>query len=64
MYTGNRFLQPFPPKKFFGNKDEAFLKNRAEMLQKYLTNLVRVSGILTVPAFCRCFEINSKEINA
>jgi hypothetical protein len=59
LYKDSRFLQPFPPKKAFGNTDQEFLKDRAEKLQKYLTNLVRVGGVTSTPAFIRCFEIDT-----
>ena len=59
LFSDSRFLQRFPPKKVFGNKKEAFLKDRAEKLQRYLTNLVRVSGIVQAPAFLRCFDIDA-----
>jgi hypothetical protein len=63
LYKDSRFLQPFPPKKMFGNKDQAFLNGRAEKLQKYLTNLVRVAGVINTPAFIRCFEIDPELLN-
>ena len=63
LYKGNRFLQPFPPKKIFGNKDKAFLDERAEQLQKYLTNLVKVTGVVSLPHFCRCFEVDQNLLN-
>ena len=63
LFKDNRFLQPFPPKKLFGNKDKAFLDERAEQLQRYLTNLVKVAGVVTTPHFVRCFEINPSLIN-
>ena len=63
LYKGNRFLHPFPPKKLFGNKDKAFLDERAIQLQRYLTNLVKVTGITTTPTFCRTFEINQNLLN-
>jgi hypothetical protein len=58
LYKESRFLMPFPPKKTFGNTDPEFLKDRAEKLQKYLTNLVRVGGVTSMPAFIRCFDID------
>lgn len=63
LYKNSRFLQPFPPKKRFGNKDKAFLDQRAEALQKYLSNLVKVAGLVSTIQFCRCFEIDSALIN-
>ena len=63
LFKESRFLMPFPPKKMFGNKQKEFLDQRAEALQKYLTNLVRVSGIINTPAFIRCFEIDPDLIN-
>ena len=63
LYKTNRFLQQFPPKKLFGNKDKEFLDERADMLQKYLTNLVKVAGVNATPQFCRCFEIDPSLIN-
>ncbi|EAY12688.1 PX domain containing protein [Trichomonas vaginalis G3] len=63
LYKENRFLQAFPPKKMFGNKDKAFLDQRAEALQKYLTNLVKVAGVISTPHFCRCFEIDPNLLN-
>lgn len=58
LYKDNRYLQPFPPKKMFGNKSKEFLEQRAEALQRYLTNLVKVAGVVTTPHFCRIFEID------
>jgi hypothetical protein len=58
LYKESRFLMAFPPKKTFGNTDPEFLKDRADKLQKYLTNLVRVGGVTSMPAFMRCFEID------
>lgn len=63
LFKESRFLLPFPPKKMFGNKNREFLNQRAEALQKYLTNLVRVAGIITTPGFIRCFEIDPELIN-
>ena len=63
LFKESRFLQPFPPKKMFGNKNKQFLDHRAEALQKYLTNLVKVAGIVNTPAFIRCFEIDPDLIN-
>jgi hypothetical protein len=59
LFHDSRFLQPFPPKKLFGNTNPEFLKDRSEKLQKYLTNLVRVAGVTSMPAFIRCFEIDT-----
>jgi hypothetical protein len=63
LYKDSRFLQPFPPKKAFGNKDPAFLSDRAEKLQRYLTNLVRVAGVVNTPAFIRTFDIDPDILN-
>ncbi|OHT05660.1 PX domain containing protein [Tritrichomonas foetus] len=63
LFRESRFLQEFPPKKLFGNKNKDFLDQRADSLQKYLTNLVRVAGIINTPAFIRCFEIDPDLIN-
>lgn len=63
LFKESRFLQPFPPKKMFGNKDKQFLDQRSELLQNYLSNLVRVAGIVNTPAFIRCFEINPDLLN-
>ena len=63
LFKDNRFLQPFPPKKIFGNKNKEFLDERAEQLQKYLTNLVKVAGIVSTPHFCRCFEVDPSLVN-
>jgi len=59
LYRENRFLKPFPPKKLWGNKRKEFLDQRAEQLQDYLTNLVRVAGMNSTPSFIRTFEIQS-----
>ena len=59
LFKESRFLQPFPPKKIFGNKNSAFLKDRADGLQTYLTNLVKVAGVANTPAFMRCFDIDA-----
>jgi hypothetical protein len=63
LYKDSRFLQPFPPKKFFGNREADFLVERCDKLQKYLTNLVRVAGVVNTPAFMRCFDVDPESIS-
>ena len=63
LFNDNRFLKLFPPKKFFGNKSKEFLDQRAEQLQDYLTNLVRVAGMNNTPPFLRCFEIPTDSLD-
>jgi hypothetical protein len=63
LYKDSRFLQPFPGKKAFGNKEPAFLSDRAEKLQRYLTNLVRVASVVNTPAFIRTFNIDLDVLN-
>lgn len=57
-FKESRFLQPFPPKKVFGNKEEKFLKERAKALQNYISNLTRVNALTRSAAFVRTFEID------
>lgn len=59
LFRDSRFLMAFPPKKIFGNKSEEFLRERADQLQNYLTNLVKVAGVANTPAFMRCFDIDA-----
>jgi hypothetical protein len=63
LFKDSRFLQPFPEKKFFGNRDATFLAERSSQLQKYLTNLVRVSGVVNTPAFLRCFDVDPSSVS-
>lgn len=52
-----RYLLPFPPKKYIGNKNPEFITSRMEQLQTYLGNLVRIPGICTSDAFMQTFRI-------
>jgi hypothetical protein len=60
IVQGSQFLKPFPPKKAFGNTDFAFLNDRAKQLQKYLSHLVQVAGIVTTKPFIKTFQINAR----
>jgi hypothetical protein len=51
-------LRPFPPKRWFGNTDDAFLSRRRMELQEYLASLTRVSGILREHAFRKFAKIS------
>lgn len=52
-----RYLLPFPPKKYIGNKNPDFITSRMEQLQTYLGNLVRIPGICTSDAFMQTFRL-------
>ena len=57
-----RELQPFPPKKIIGNKDTEFINQRSQALQSYILSLLRVPGMINLPAFLRFFEIDSNKL--
>jgi hypothetical protein len=63
LFKKSRFLRPFPPKKTFGNTKPDFVSGRAEKLQIYLTNLLRVTGIVSTPAFLSAFDIDPELLN-
>ena len=63
VFYDNRNLQPFPPKKVFGNKDAEFIAHRAQALQNYVLSLLRVPGMVETPAFIRFFEIDPNLLN-
>lgn len=52
-------LQPFPPKKIFGNKDPKFLEKRRGQLQTYLSGLVNVAGLCESLLFKNTFNLVS-----
>ena len=49
----------FPPKKWFGNKKEAFISERKKNLNNYFERLVRVTGLADSDTF-KAF-VNSKD---
>lgn len=59
-FSESRYLLPFPPRKIFGNLDPSFLEKRAEQLQNYLGNLVRVAGLCETTVFRRFFDISEE----
>ena len=50
-------LQPFPPRKIFGNKDPKFLERRKNQLQEYLSGLVNVAGLCESLIFRNTFNL-------
>jgi hypothetical protein len=63
LFKRSRFLQPFPPKKAFGNEMPAFVSGRSETLQKYLTNLLRVAGVMSTATFLGTFDIDPELVH-
>lgn len=57
IYKSEPYLKQFPPKKYFGNMKEEFVKKRAEELTTYISNLPRIPGILSNPSFKETFDI-------
>ena len=57
-FKGQKLLEPFPPKKVFGNTDKEFLQQRKAALQAYLTQLFKVPGICIFPYFLSVFELD------
>lgn len=55
LYGNCKFLLPFPPKRWFGNSTQPFLKQRYDLLQAYINNLVRVPGLCQSSAFHSVF---------
>lgn len=60
----NEFLTllDFPPKKYIGNKDPIFLQQRKEDLEKYLSNLNRLPGIIKNSTFLEFFELDPSDL--
>ncbi|KAK8889277.1 Sorting nexin-29 [Tritrichomonas musculus] len=63
VFNDTRNLQPFPPKKVFGNKDAEFIAHRAQALQTYILSLLRVPGMVETLTFIRFFEIDPNLLN-
>lgn len=61
-FSESRYLRQFPPKKLFGNTETEFVEKRAEKLQDYLANLVRVAGLCETQVFRRFFGIDENLI--
>ena len=51
-------LRQFPAKKWIGNRDEEFLKQRSSELQDYMIQLLKVPGILQNLHFRKFFDID------
>ena len=51
-------LRPFPAKKWIGNTSEAFIQQRTQDLQDYMTQLLKVPGILDNEHFRQFFKID------
>ena len=50
----------FPPKKWIGNTNEAFIQQRTEDLDRYLIQLLRVPGIIENSDFKQFFDIQTQ----
>ena len=57
-FKDQRLLEPFPPKKVFGNTEKEFIEQRLAALQAYLTQLFKVPGICIFPPFLSIFELD------
>jgi hypothetical protein len=53
-----KYLAPFPPKKFFGNRSEQFVSERAVQLQRYLQALPMIPDLPWQRSFARLFDID------
>jgi hypothetical protein len=55
--TNTKYLIPFPPKKYFGNRSEQFVNQRAMQLQQYLQALPKIPDLLWQISFARMFDL-------
>ena len=56
QFHDSPYLLPFPPKKIIGNKDPSFIEQRANQLQIYLENLIKIPGVCTSSLFTHFFD--------
>ena len=60
-FAYSKYVEDFPPKALFGNKNPEFLKERTAGLQRWLDSLVKVPGISTSPTVTRFFGIGPSD---
>ena len=58
IYKEKQIVNPFPPKNYFRNNSEAFVRKRQESLQHYLDVLTRTPEIISAQPFRNFFQIS------
>lgn len=62
QFHDSKYLLPFPPKKYLGNMDPAFIEKRQSQLENYLENLIKVPGVCTSSLFSRFFDFSPADL--
>ena len=61
QFHDSPYLISFPPKKILGNKDPSFIEQRANKLQVYLENLIKIPGVCSSSLFTHFFDFNPSD---